>query len=200
MKENIQQTALTKHFRALGTSISLTVFGTLDQTVLEKSADLVNHYEDVLTVNRDHSQLMSVNQAAGKFPVQVEASVYQLTKLAVEKSRANFGFNAAIGPLVKLWHIGFSDAKVPSEQQISERLSLIDPWQIELNDADQSIFLKKAGMEIDLGAIAKGYMACIRNRVRHHQSRRQPVNGRKTSAPLRWIVAHRSQKSFFRQR
>ncbi len=137
MKENIQQTALTKHFRALGTSISLTVFGTLDQTVLEKSADLVNHYEDVLTVNRDHSQLMSVNQAAGKFPVQVEASVYQLTKLAVEKSRANFGFNAAIGPLVKLWHIGFSDAKVPSEQQISERLSLIDPWQIELNDADQ---------------------------------------------------------------
>lgn len=85
MKENIQQTALTKHFRALGTSISLTVFGTLDQTVLEKSADLVNHYEDVLTVNRDHSQLMSVNQAAGKFPVQVEASVYQLTKLAVEK-------------------------------------------------------------------------------------------------------------------
>ena len=159
MKENIQQTALTKHFRALGTSISLTVFGTLDQTVLEKSADLVNHYEDVLTVNRDHSQLMSVNQAAGKFPVQVEASVYQLTKLAVEKSRANFGFNAAIGPLVKLWHIGFSDAKVPSEQQISERLSLIDPWQIELNDADQSIFLKKAGMEIDLGAIAKGYIA-----------------------------------------
>ena len=94
MKENIQQTALTKHFRALGTSISLTVFGTLDQAVLEKSADLVNHYEDVLTVNRDHSQLMSVNQAAGKFPVQVEASVYQLTKLAVEKSRANFGFNA----------------------------------------------------------------------------------------------------------
>ena len=85
MKENIQQTALTKHFRALGTSISLTVFGTLDQAVLEKSADLVNHYEDVLTVNRDHSQLMSVNQAAGKFPVQVEASVYQLTKLAVEK-------------------------------------------------------------------------------------------------------------------
>ena len=159
MKENIQQTALTKHFRALGTSISLTVFGTLDQTVLEKSADLVNHYEDVLTVNRDHSQLMSVNQAAGKFPVPVEASVYQLTKLAVEKSRANFGFNAAIGPLVKLWHIGFSDAKVPSEQQISERLSLIDPWQIELNDADQSIFLKKAGMEIDLGAIAKGYIA-----------------------------------------
>ena len=159
MKENIQQTALTKHFRALGTSISLTVFGTLDQAVLEKSADLVNHYEDILTVNRDHSQLMSVNQAAGKFPVQVEASVYQLTKLAVEKSRANFGFNAAIGPLVKLWHIGFSDAKVPSEQQISERLSLIDPWQIELNDADQSIFLKKAGMEIDLGAIAKGYIA-----------------------------------------
>ena len=52
MKENIQQTALTKHFRALGTSISLTVFGTLDQTVLEKSADLVNHYEDVFIIEK----------------------------------------------------------------------------------------------------------------------------------------------------
>ncbi|WP_334116659.1 FAD:protein FMN transferase [Ligilactobacillus sp.] len=159
MKENIQKTALTSHFRALGTRISLTVFGTLDQTVLEKSEELVSHYEDILTVNRDHSQLMSVNHAAGKFPVQVDAPVYQLTKLAVEKSRADFGFNAAIGPLVKLWHIGFKDARVPSEQQISERLSLIDPGQIELNDANQSIFLKKAGMEIDLGAIAKGYIA-----------------------------------------
>ena len=73
MKENIQKTALTSHFRALGTRISLTVFGTLDQTVLEKSEELVSHYEDILTVNRDHSQLMSVNHAAGKFPVQVDA-------------------------------------------------------------------------------------------------------------------------------
>ena len=64
-----------------------------------------------------------------------------------------------IGPLVKLWHIGFDDAHVPSEAEIQERLKLIDPHDVELNDHDMTIFLKKPGMEIDLGAIAKGYIA-----------------------------------------
>lgn len=159
MKENIRQTALTRRFRALGTNVTLTVFSTLEPDILDRSEELVARYEDILTVNRDSSQLMSVNHAAGKFPVQVDDAVYHLTRLAVEKSREGFGFNAAIGPLVKLWHIGFSDASVPSKTQIEERLALTSPQEIELNDDNQSVFLKKPGMEIDLGAIAKGYIA-----------------------------------------
>ncbi|TKV35242.1 FAD:protein FMN transferase, partial [Citrobacter sp. TBCS-11] len=60
---------------------------------------------------------------------------------------------------VKLWHIGFSDAKVPSQAEISEKLKLINPDEIVLKDEEFSIFLPKKEMEIDLGAIAKGYIA-----------------------------------------
>lgn len=144
---------------ALGTSITLQIFGALDKSVINDSFTLIDHYEDLLTVNRDVSEVMDVNHAAGKHPVQVSSGTYDLIKLAVEKSRENFGFNALIGPVVKLWAIGFKDAHVPTDDQIKERMKLIDPFSVDLNDSDQTVFLKKAGMELDLGGIAKGWIA-----------------------------------------
>ena len=144
---------------ALGTSITLQIFGARDKNVINDSFNLIDHYEDLLTVNRDESEVMDVNHAAGKHPVQVSSGTYDLIKLAVEKSRENFGFNALIGPVVKLWAIGFKDAHVPTDDQIKERMKLIDPFSVDLNDSDQTVFLKKAGMELDLGGIAKGWIA-----------------------------------------
>ena len=144
---------------ALGTSITLQIFGARDKNIINDSFNLIDHYEDLLTVNRDESEVMDVNHAAGKHPVQVSSGTYDLIKLAVEKSRENFGFNALIGPVVKLWAIGFKDAHVPTDDQIKERMKLIDPFSVDLNDSDQTVFLKKAGMELDLGGIAKGWIA-----------------------------------------
>lgn len=61
--------------------------------------------------------------------------------------------------MVKLWEIGFDDAQLPTQAEINERLPIVDPAQIELNDKDQTVFLKKTGMKIDLGGIAKGFIA-----------------------------------------
>ena len=144
---------------ALGTSITLQIFGARDKNVINDSFNLIDHYEDLLTVNRDESEVMDVNHAAGKHPVQVSSGTYDLIKLAVEKSRENFGFNALIGPVVKLWAIGFKGAHVPTDDQIKERMKLIDPFSVDLNDTDQTVFLKKSGMELDLGGIAKGWIA-----------------------------------------
>ena len=144
---------------ALGTAITLQVFGARDQSVINDSFTLIDHYEDLLTVNRDESEVMDVNHAAGKHPVQVSSGTYDLVKLAVEKSRENFGFNALIGPVVKLWAIGFKNAHVPTAEQIKERMALIDPFKVDLDDTDQTIFLQKEGMELDLGGIAKGWIA-----------------------------------------
>ncbi len=144
---------------ALGTSITLQVFGARDKKVINDSFALIDHYEDILTVNRDESEVMDVNHAAGKKAVQVSSGTYDLIKLSVEESRENFGFNALIGPIVKLWSIGFKNAHVPEPEQIKERMKLIDPYSVDLNDLDQTVYLKKAGMELDLGGIAKGWIA-----------------------------------------
>jgi thiamine biosynthesis lipoprotein len=150
---------IAKRYRALGTVIDLVVYGSSDENLLDDGFALIKHYEDIFTVNRENSELMKVNHAAGLEPIQVSDPVYQLTKIAIGTSQKHFGFNAAIGPLVKLWHIGFSDARLPEPDEILERLALISPDEIVLNDDEFSIFLPRKGMEIDLGGIAKGYIA-----------------------------------------
>jgi len=144
---------------ALGTDIDLTLFGSDSDHYLSEARVLIDQYEDRLTVNRVTSEVMAINDAAGKNPVQVSAATYTLVKQAVTLSQQNFGFNALIGPLVKLWRIGFDNAQVPSEAAVNERLSLIDPNQVICNDTDFSVLLAKVGMELDLGGIAKGYIA-----------------------------------------
>lgn len=159
MIKNIALEQVADVHHALGTSITLQVFGASDNSVINESFDLIDHYEDLLTVNRDQSEVMDVNHEAGKQPVQVSSGVYDLIKLAVQESRKNFGFNALIGPVVKLWSIGFKDAHVPTDEQIKEKMKLINPFNVDLDDANQMVYLREPGMELDLGGIAKGWIA-----------------------------------------
>ncbi len=159
MIKNLKMHQISGTHEALGTKCQLQLFGTNDQWLLQQSMDLIDHYHDVFTVDRENSEIMDINHAAGKHPVQVSPTSYDLVKLAVEKSQENFGFNALIGPLVKLWGIGFADAHVPSDNQIKARMKLTDPWAVKLDDLNQTVFLEKPGMELDLGGIAKGYIA-----------------------------------------
>lgn len=148
-----------KSLHALGTAINLTVFNELDDAALEAAAVLIARQEDRLTVNRDHSEVMAVNAAAGTAAVAVSSATYQLIAQAVAASRENFGFNALIGPLVKLWKIGFAGANVPDQADIAARLALCDPAQVILDAAAHTVMLRQAGMELDLGGIAKGAIA-----------------------------------------
>lgn len=157
--DNVTCRCIKKQYFALGTQIELTAFGTATEQDLDDAYQLIQGYEARLTVNRDHSELMAINQNAGKAAVQVNSSTYSLVKLAINVSKENFGFNATIGPLVKLWKIGFTGANVPSDNEIQKRLSLTDPNKVVLNDNDQSVKLLEPNMQLDLGGIAKGYIA-----------------------------------------
>ena len=145
----------------MGTTVSLMLFEP-NETVVQHVFNTINQLENKLTVNRPVSEVMSINNAAGKHPVRVSHAVYSLIEQAWKVSlMPNSCFNVAIGPLVKLWKIGFSGHQVPNPEQIVEKRSLIDPNDIKLDPKSCSVFLKKAGMEIDLGAIAKGYIADV---------------------------------------
>lgn len=150
---------IQKQYYGLGTAITLSVNEPATTADLDAGNELIKHYEDILTVNRPVSEVMSINHAAGQKAVQVSDITYRLIKRAVEVSQWRLGFNTAIGPLVKLWKIGFDGANLPADDEIKKRLQLIDPTDIKLDDDRRSVFLTKAGMEIDLGAIAKGYIA-----------------------------------------
>jgi FAD:protein FMN transferase len=121
---------------------------------------LIKQLEDLLTVNREHSQLMAVNHAASQHAVAVSRPVFELIQRAKMVSLLQGScFNLAIGPLVKCWKIGFRGSSVPQLADIQSRLRLTNPNDIVLDEQACSVFLEHTGMEIDLGAIAKGYIA-----------------------------------------
>ena len=144
----------------MGTVITLTVFHPEAERLLDQCEEMLKDYQQRFSANDASSTLMQVNANAGQKPMKVDTDLYQLIRYGYHLSLSSDArFNLVIGPLIKLWRIGFTSANVPSDEAIQERMKLIDLAQVELDDENETVYLAKAGMEMDLGALAKGYFA-----------------------------------------
>lgn len=156
---SMSQKKYVSKFQMMGTVISITLFEP-NQPLVEASYDYLQRMDQVFSMNRSDSELMAINQQAGIRPVQVSATAFSLIQDALHYSkRHRDSFNVLIGPLVKLWRIGFGGDQVPSSAEIQRRLRLMDYSQVVLDAPTQTVYLKQVGMQLDLGAIAKGYFA-----------------------------------------
>lgn len=143
----------------MGTYVSLSIFDDGKELVLEQGFAEVRDLADRITGETMESEISKINSAAGKEPVVVSEEVYELIKIAADYSDTLDGqFNYAIGPITNLWRIGFDDARKPSQEEIDDALQRVDFNKVSFNDNDRSVYLEEAGMELDLGAIAKGYI------------------------------------------
>ena len=147
---------------ALGTVCSIQVFTEKSQTevesILQTCTRRLEELERHLSANAEFSTLIDINKAAGVSAVNVPADIYPLFERAMFFAEKTDGaFNPAIGGVVKLWNIGFENARKPEDQDIQEALSRTDYKDVQLTGT--AVFLKKEGMKLDLGAIAKGFAA-----------------------------------------
>lgn len=128
--------------------------------LLDDVFELLNIYNQRFSANDATSELMQVNFAAGKHPVPVNPELFELIQIGKEQSLLPAShLNIAIGPVVQTWRIGFADARIPNNAEIAHALSLTDPQFIELDPLNCTVFLAKEGMMLDLGCLAKGYIA-----------------------------------------
>jgi thiamine biosynthesis lipoprotein len=150
----------TKIIYLMGTKISLYVKGNNSEILLKKAEDMLIHYNEVFSANREDSQLSMLKKRAAFAPQKVDEELYELIKIGKKHSLCEGSFlNIAIGPLIKLWRIGFAEAHVPEQEAIENVLELLNPDNIQLDDEAKTVYFLKDGMEIDLGGIAKGYFA-----------------------------------------
>ena len=144
----------------MGTVIDLLIEHDNPDPIMAEAIERLTVYEQRFSANRHDSELMAINHQAGQRPVVVHPQLYDLIKIGKYHSCADdSNLNIAIGPLIQTWRIGFQDAKVPSQAEIDELLRLTNPHHIILDDQEQTVFLKESGMKIDLGCLAKGYIA-----------------------------------------
>lgn len=153
-------TEYTKILYLMGTKISLYIKGEETELLAEMAEEMLIRYNEIFSANSDYSQLAKIKKMAGIAPQMVDEELYDLIKTGKKHSlNENSFLNIAIGPLIKLWRIGFTEARVPDKESIEKVLELLNPENIQLDDDKKTVYLQKKGMEIDLGAIAKGYFA-----------------------------------------
>ena len=159
VKEDINQPiSQTEIF--MGTPISITLYDGGNQKILDKVFEKIVEIEDLVSINKENTEITKLNESAGVEKVKLSNLSYDILKKGIEYSKlSNGSYDITIGPLVKLWSIGLEGAKVPSKDEINEAIGYIDYNNIEINDSTKEAFLTKEGMEVDLGSIAKGYAA-----------------------------------------
>ncbi|QOX65737.1 FAD:protein FMN transferase [Anoxybacterium hadale] len=150
----------TKILHLMGTKISLYIKGERAAAMAKLAEEMLIHYNKIFSANSDHSQLAMLKRNAAFAPQKVDDELYDLIKIGKQHSlREGSYLNIAIGPLIKLWSIGFKEAKVPDQEAIENVLELLKPEKIQLDDDHKTVYFLEKGMELDLGAIAKGYFA-----------------------------------------
>ncbi len=127
--------------------------------------DMLEAIESKLTIYRPESDISRINQSAGIEPVRVSDDVYDLLIHAVNVSKQTGGaFDITAGPLVECWGFTKRRGQKPTEQQINEAKQRVGWHMIEFQREAKTVFLKRPGMQINLGGIGKGYaidkMAC----------------------------------------
>lgn len=120
--------------------------------------DLIETLEAQLTVYRDSSEISQLNQQAATSAVSVELRLFQLLMQCVRLTKLTAGaFDITAGPLSELWGFKRRAGRLPSSDEIAATLSRIGTRHLLLDEECQTIQFDRPGIEINLGAIGKGY-------------------------------------------
>lgn len=120
--------------------------------------DIYNTYPGV-------ENLKTLNETAATAPVKVDEKIMELLKFCREVYDATSGkVNIAMGSVLQLWHdareSGIADpenAKLPQEAALTEAARHTDLSQLILDEEAGTVFYADPQMQLDVGAIAKGY-------------------------------------------
>jgi thiamine biosynthesis lipoprotein len=120
--------------------------------------DLVEQLEAQLTVYRDDSEVMDLNRRAASGAIPVESGLFSLLRQSIELHQATAGaFDITSGPLTKAWGFYRRQGAIPPADDLRLALSRVGSDKLALDEAARTIRFNVPGVEINLGAIGKGY-------------------------------------------
>ena len=155
-----QNVTLSKTGFFLGTVVTVKVFEQVPESVFTDIFSMIESIEIKMSINIKNSEVNMINKKAGISYVKVSPETFYVIERGKYYSSLSDGhFDISIGPLVQLWGIGSESAKVPNQDEIEAALNKISYDKVLLNSSDSSVKLSEQGMIIDLGGIAKGYVA-----------------------------------------
>lgn len=143
----------------MGTLVSISISNT-DSEKANRAADLafqeIRRIEQIMSTYLPESEISLINRSAGKDWRSVHPEILFVIQEALGYSRlSNGAFDITFKPLTRLWNFE-PGSRPPDPKAVRELLNLVD-FKAVLIDKEDRVLLKKPGMAIDLGGIAKGY-------------------------------------------
>ena len=160
--QSVQKTII-----AYDTVVTITLYGTTDEAVLSDVANMCMSYEALFSRTIEGSDVYRVNHSNGA-PVTVNPETLLLIKESIRFSELTDGaIDITIAPVRDLWDFTDNDMAssasdsftLPDDAALSDALSHVDYHCIQYNEATNTVTLTDPQAQIDLGFIAKGYIA-----------------------------------------
>lgn len=146
------------------TIITVTIYQDISNDLLNECFALADQYENYFSNTIAGSDISLIN-ASGGTPVTVHDETVELLQEAISYGVLSEGrFDITVGKLSDLWDISTKALleetnmdMIPSKSEIAVALSTVDYRNIEINGNE--VTLRNPDARIDLGGIAKGYIA-----------------------------------------
>lgn len=163
---------VTKTGFFFNTAVSITIQANNAKSLLEECFDLALKYENLFSTTVGSSDISKINQAKGE-PVAVSDETVSLLKKGLEYCKlSNGGFDITIGKLSSLWNFSENEGFLPSPDEIAAAAATVDYHNVIISENE--VQLKNPDTAIDLGGIAKGYIA---DRIKEYLSKNNVTEG-----------------------
>jgi thiamine biosynthesis lipoprotein len=125
---------------------------------MNKAYDELERLGRLLNFYAEDSELTAINRNAGIKPVRVSPDTLEIIQAAFYAGeQTEGGFDVTVGPIVKLWD--FDEEILPDAASIAEQLPFVGYRNIVVDATASTVFLRKTGVQMDLGGIIKGFAA-----------------------------------------
>lgn len=145
----------------MGTIIQMTVLDVPEEKagpVLESAMQEMERLEAMLSEWSPDSEVSRINAAAGLHPVKVSQETLDNVRVGLEVARWSDGaFDISWAALRGLYLFTPGNERIPTDEELRKRLPLVNYKNIVLDEKAKTVFLRRKGMLLGLGGIAKGY-------------------------------------------
>ena len=139
------------------TVIKVTVYDADKTYCIDECFQMADHYEKLFSRTIADSDVSRINCADGAY-VSVDHDTLELIEYGLLYSRLSGGkFDITIGALSDLWNISENPGVIPAQAKINKALKTVNYRNVKIKG--EQVALKKKGAKLDLGGIAKGYIA-----------------------------------------
>ena len=149
----------------MGTLFQVTTFATdlpRARKMIQEAFEKAHEIEKVATDYNPRSELNRLCASPPNTPMPVSKTLFELLEIAHRTAQATKGaYDPTLGPLTRLWRESLKTRSLPSEIRLKQARSVCGYHALVLDSEEQTVMLRKNGMQLDLGGIAKGYAADV---------------------------------------